>query len=362
MNSRDSKRLAKIFNDPGNPAGFSTIDKLWRAVNKSIPKINIKKWLESQNAYTLHRPIRKRFKRNRFSVTNIDDLWQADLNDLKSLSKDNDGYIYILTVIDVFSKFAWGVPLYRKTGVEITNAFEKIFKSSGRKPVHLQTDKGKEFINATFQSFLKKQDVGYYHTNNPDVKACVVERLNRTLKYRMWKYFTQQNTHRYVEVLPKLVKAYNNTKHTTIRMKPSEVTEGNIRLVWHNTHDKFRNNNYTQKESLLVGDHVRISNEKLKFEKGYEQNWSEEVFLIVSVLKRTPLVYRIRDLLGEDIEGTFYGKEVQKVSYNSKASFKIDKIIDTRGRGVRREVLVKWIGYPAKFNSWVLESEVNKNV
>lgn len=361
MKSGDSKRLAKIYNNPAHPAGFSTLDKLWKAVNKSIPKFTIKKWLQSQDAYTLHAPLRKRFKRNHFSVTNIDDLWQADLNDLKSLSKDNDGYIYILTVIDVFSKFAWAVPLFRKTGIEISQAFKKIFESSGRKPLHLQTDKGKEFINSTFQSFLKNNNVGYYYTNNPDIKACIVERLNRTLKTRMWKYFTQQNTHRYVEVLSKLVKAYNNTKHTTIRMAPSAVNESNIRLVWHNTNDKFRTL-FKQKKPLMVGDHVRISNEKINFEKGYEQNWSTEVFIITSVLKRTPRVYRIKDLLGEAIEGTFYDKEVQKVVYKPKASFKIDKIIDTKGRGVRRKVLVKWVGYPAKFNSWIPASEVNKDV
>jgi Integrase core domain len=361
MNAKEVKLLSKIYNDPANPAGFSTLDKLWKAVNKSIPKRNIKKWLESQNAYTLHRPLRKRFKRNHFTTSNIDELWQADLNDLKSLSKDNDGYVYILTVIDVFSKFAWGIPLFRKTGIEITNAFKEIFESSGRKPVHLQTDKGKEFLNTTFQSFLKKNDVGYYYTNNPDVKACIVERLNRTLKNRMWKYFTQRNTRRYVEVLPSLMSAYNNTKHSTIRMSPAEVNEDNIRLVWHNTNDKFRIKKYKQKLLLKVGDHIRISNEKMKFDKGYEQNWSDEVFLITAILKRTPIVYRIKDLHGEDIEGTFYDKEVQKVNYNPKAEFKIDKIIDTRGRGVRREVLVKWVGYPSKFNSWILASEVKKN-
>lgn len=359
MNSYIDEVLSKIYNDPSNPASFSTSRALWKAANKSFPLHSVEEWLQNQDAYTLHKPTRKRFTRNRYVIDNIDDLWQADLNDMASIKQHNNGYVYLLTVIDVFSKFAWSIPLKRKTGSEVSAAFKKIFNKSGRKPLNLETDKGKEFLNKVFQKFLKENDVHFYHTHNPDIKACIVERFNRTLKSKMWRYFTMKNTYRYVSVLPKLMYAYNHTRHRSIRMAPSEVHDGNVREVWYNL-----NGMSLAKKKIIpkfkIEDFVRISKEKIKFDKSYDQGWSEEIFKIKFVIPRQPVVYRIEDLHQEEIEGTFYEKELQKVTYQNKSDFKIDKIVETKGKGIRKKVLVKWKGYPSKFNSWVLWSDISK--
>lgn len=359
MNSRTKILLGNIYHDPENPAGYKTVDALWRATNKSVPKPKVEKYLQTQNAFTLHRNLRKRFQRNVYLVDNIDDLWQADLNDMSSLKQYNDGFIYLLTVIDVFSKVAWAVPLKRKTGEAVTEAFKLIFKESKRKPVSLNTDKGREFINKVFQKFLKDKDVNYYHTNNPDIKASVVERFNRTLKSRMYRYFTAKSTQRYVDVLPQLIKAYNHTVHRSIRMAPVDVKDDNVLQVWHNLYDAhLSKKNATPKFS--IGEHVRISSEKFQFEKGYVQNWSEEVFLITHILRHKLTVYRIKDLDDEEIEGTFYEKELQKVIIDEATEYRIDKIVDTKGVGVRKKLLVKWKGYSNKFNSWISASELKQ--
>ena len=123
-------------------------------------------------------------------------MWQADLVDMSSISKYNDGYKFLLTVIDVFSKVAWTVPLKNKSGQTLTEAFSTLFQQ--RKPAHLQTDKGTEFLNNNVQRLIKEYSINFYTSENEDVKASVVERFNCTLKTKMWKYLTHNNTMRYI--------------------------------------------------------------------------------------------------------------------------------------------------------------------
>jgi hypothetical protein len=132
--------LSRVYYDVENPAGFASIDKLYKVFKGRYSRTEIKKWLEAQDAFTLHKQRRKQFPRNRFFVTNIDEIWQADINDMRNLKKHNDGYNYILSVIDTFSKFAWAIPLYTKTGKEVTDAFKRIFSESSRKPLKLNCD------------------------------------------------------------------------------------------------------------------------------------------------------------------------------------------------------------------------------
>lgn len=361
MNSKICKRLARIYNDPRHPAGFSTLNALWKATNKEIPKKIVLQWLQSQDVYSLHRPVRKKFKRNFYSVFHKDELWQADLNDMRSLSKFNDGYAYILCVIDVWSKFAWSVPLKRKTGEEVTRAFSKIFKQSRRKAVYLQSDNGREFLNIGFQNFLKKNKVHFYHTNNPDTKACIVERFNRTLKEYMWRYFTLKNTYRYVDVLSDFMHAYNHRVHRSIGMMPAGVNDLNALEVWR--HLMLSRGSRTQSKSKLkAGDLVRISRDKIIFDKGYEQNWSDEIFRVIDVVDwRQVVVYKIEDLAGEEISGRFYLNELQKVMKRDDDSvFRIYKTIRKKGSGASQKILVQWQGLPAKFNSWVLASDIQE--
>ena len=136
---------------------------------------------------------------------------------MRSLSQYNDNFNYILTVIDVLSKYAWAIPIKRKTGDFVVEAFKKIFKE--RKPKLLQTDHGSEFIGKKTQALFQENDIKWFETYNT-VKAQIVERFNRTLKDRMYKYFTANDTKRWVDVLPDLVYNYNNSYHRSIKMTP----------------------------------------------------------------------------------------------------------------------------------------------
>jgi len=176
-------------------SGYKRVEALYdsaRKIDQQITKSRVKKWLEKQPTYTIHKFGRKKYLRNKVIVSSIDEQWQADLNDLVSLIKYNNGYRYSLTCIDLFCKYGWAVPLKTKKSDEIIGAFENIFKT-GRKPYKLQTDKGTEFINKQVQKVLKSEYVDFFTTNS-EMKASVVERFNRTIKERMWKVFTHKNT------------------------------------------------------------------------------------------------------------------------------------------------------------------------
>ena len=145
--------LGKIFYDPDHPARFGSVAKLADAskTNKGI----VNEWLSSQNTYTMHNPVRKRFPRNPYTVTNVDDVWEMDLADLSTLSKYNEKYSYLLNVIDIFSRYAWSVPLKDKTGTSIKAALNYLFRD--RKPITIQSDKGTEFVNTTVLRYLESR-------------------------------------------------------------------------------------------------------------------------------------------------------------------------------------------------------------
>lgn len=189
-----------------------------------------------------------------------------------------------------------------------------------------------------------------------------MERFNRTLKERMFRYFTYKNTKRYIDILQRLVESYNNSIHSTIKMKPAAVTLENAEKARKNMLKKsLRRQIERKKPKYKVDQYVRISRERHVFEKGYEKGWSEEIFKIVKVKRRQKLfIYELCDLEGEKIEGFFYPEELSRVHSErvSGEEYKINEILKTRGKGSRKEYFVSWLGYPDKFNSWILASEL----
>ena len=349
-------QLRKIYYDVQHPAGFSGVQTLYKAArkqNKSITLNQVKSWLQKQNTYTLHKPIRRKFARRKTVVGGIDYQWQADLADLQSLMKDNDQFRYLVCVIDVFSKFAWVVPIYNKTGSSLIQAFKTILKD--RKPKALQTDKGSEFKNKEFQKFLKAQHIHFFTTENPETKASIVERFQRTLKTRMWKYFTHAKTRRYIDVLDDLVHAYNHSVHRSIQVTPASVTKKQEPKI---AERLYGSKVKKPKLSVNVGDLVRINKTKRTFDKGYLPNWTTELFKIVHIRQTSPLTVQLEDLGGEKIEGSFYLSEIQPIK--DTEIYEIESVLARRTRKVDgkkvREVKVHWAGYPVKFDAWIPES------
>ena len=254
----------------------------------------------------LHKPIIKKFEKRKVYAAFKDNIWGADLADMQLLSKYNKGIRFLLCVIDIFSKYAWVVPLKDKKGASIVIAFQNILKQSNRqKPNKIWVDKGSEFYNASFKKWLQDKDTVMYSTNN-EGKSVVAERFIRTLKNKIYKYMTSISKNVYIDKLNDIVNEYNNTYHTTIKMKPIDVKDNTYINI-----DKEVNNKVPK---FKVGDRVRISKYKNIFAKGYTPNWSEEVFVIKKVKNTVPWTYVIDDLNGEEIMGTFYEKELQETN------------------------------------------------
>ena len=187
---------------------------------------------------------------------------------MQLLSKYNKGIRFLLCVIDIFSKYAWVVTLKDKKGVSIVAAFQSILKQSNRKPNKIWADKGSEFYNAFFKIWLEDNDIVMYSTNN-EGKSVVAERFIRTLKSKIYKYMTSISKNGYIDKLDDIGNEYNNTYHTTIKMKPIDVKDN----TYINT-DKETND---EDPKFKVGDRVGILKYKNIFAKGYTPNWSEEV-------------------------------------------------------------------------------------
>lgn len=359
--------MDKLYYDPESPAGYAGEQALFREAKKVSKKKKIKlkevrNWLKKQKTYTLHKPIRRKFSRRQTIVAGIDHQWQADLADLSHLSKYNNKYRYLLCVIDVFSKYAWVVPIKNKTGHTLIQAFKSVLKT-GRHPKSLQTDKGTEFKNKEFQHFLKSKHIHFFTTENPETKASIAERFQRTLKSRMWKYFTHHRTLKYVDVLSKLVRGYNHAFHRSIQRSPASVNSDNEVLVSETLFGKKKKTKKSRRIEPLfkVGDFVRLNKTKRTFDKGYLPNWTQELFQISNVLKhQTPHTYKIVDLDGETISGSFYSQELQPVE--KEQIYEIESILDRRKRKIGKkwvkEIKVHWKGYPSKFDSWILESDL----
>jgi hypothetical protein len=275
--------------------------------------------------------------------------------DLGKLAFYNKGFKYLLTCIDVLSRYAWVVPLKDKTGKTLKEAFQVIFKT-GQQPIRLQTDKGTEFTNRIFQKFLNEHDVHFFTTYNEETKANIVERFNRTLKTKMWKYFTYRETLPYVDVLSDMVASYNHTVHRTIGIPPAEVTWANQKTA---SKKLYGRKGPIKSCKFSPGDRVRLSKAKRMFKKGYLPNWTEELFTIVRCIETRPPVYLVKDDHGEILEGTFYAEELQKVIKTDDV-YTIETILKKRKKG-RVHYLVKWLGYPESFNSWIFKQDLQKH-
>jgi len=348
------QELDKIYYSTSDPGSYGGARKLLLAAKSRglrVSQKRIQEYLRRQQTYTLHKPARKNFARNPTVVGGIDHQWQADLADMQSLSKYNKGNKYLLTVIDIFSKYAWAIPIKNKGSKEMANAFKTLFDMSyPRQPLKLQTDAGKEFLNKDVQSFLKFKGIVHF-VSNSDQKAAVVERFNRTLKSKIWTYFTAIQTYNYLDKLDDFLKSYNNSYHRSIKMKPIEVTSKNEDNIWANL---YLGNNRKQKSSIKEGNLVRISKVKGVFEKGYIPNWSAEHFHVKKEIRKGKPVYHLVDDMGEDIKGEFYEEELQPIEGNR---YLIEKILGKRKSQDGIEYFVKWKGWPSKFNSWVKEED-----
>lgn len=319
------------------------LDKRKEKHNNKETSISAEKF---QVVKELHTQARRNFSRRRVIVRGLNETWQSDLLQIDQHARENKGYKYILVVIDIFSKYLWTESLKDKSGNSVTSAFESILKRVDQTPKNLQTDNGKEYYNTCFNNLMKQYSINHYSTYSTK-KAQIAERVIRSLKELLYKSFSLRGTYRWYDILSKITNEYNHRKHRTIGMRPVDVNKNNEQKLLNTVYSHMK---IAGQPKYRIGQVVRISKEKAVFEKGYTPNWSTELFKIRKIKMSMPVVYELEDMYGEEIKGYFYTEELLPAKYEDV--YLIEKIIKRKGN----KIYVKWLGFDAKHNSWINES------
>ena len=361
MTTTYSDILKNIYYNPEHEASYGSVNKLLAAARRKNPNITIndvKNWLSGELTYTLHKPSRQNWKRNKILVSSPGEQYQADLVDMQLFSRQNKGFRYILTIVDCFSRFAYAIPIKSKSKDVVKVAFEKVFDDLP--PCKIQTDRGTEFLNNVVQNYFESKGIHYFNTYNTKFKCAIVERFNRTLKSRMYKYFTANGTRKYIDVLQNLVDSYNRSFHRTIGTAPINVNDDNKQQIFRNIYgstdeDSYRSSNL-KKPQLEVGQEVRRKYELTPMDKGFYPTWTDVIYKIAKTIKgKTKAMYKLLDEHGQELKQRFYPEEIQKVKSDL---FRIEKIIKRERRNGRDGFIVKWLGYGSEHNSWVPKEAV----
>lgn len=297
----------------------------------------------------LHKTSRKNFTRRRTIIKGYQDLWQIDLAEMQQFADENAGNRYILVCINCYSKYLYVRPIKNKTGAEVARAMKSIIDEAAYTPVNIQSDHGTEFYNKNFRALMKKYNINHYSTYST-MKAAIVERAIRTIKNNLYKQFSARGSNKWLHLLPAITKTYNNTKHRTIGMKPNNVKKNTVLEVYN--HIKVMPKKY----KFRLGDIVRISKYKTIFDKGYTPSWSTEQFKIVKVNITNPPTYLLESVDGQPIKGCFYEAELQKTRI--PGVYLVEKVLRERKKDNKKQLYVKWLGFPNQFNSWIDKSDI----
>ena len=337
----------------------------WRGAHAlGIPRKEAERYLRGEPSFTLHRPRRVQFPRSKTVVgPRLDSTWQADLVEMQNrkLIAANRRTRYLLTIIDVLSKYAWVVALKSKRGTAVRDAFQHVLETHPtRRPRHLQTDQGKEFYNKHVKRLLEDHNINHYSTRG-EPKAAVVERFNRTLKERMYKYMTARNTPKYLDALPDLVQRYNTRIHSSTKMAPADVIPDNASVIWRRL---YKPTPALHPYKFQRGDFVRTSKHLKKTgafgPKSYRGTFSQDVYTVTD--RQRSLFdgvnyYKLQTWQGNAVPGRFYEPQLQKVQPFPNR-WRIQQKLKYKGRGPRRQVLVNWQGLAPTYRSWIPTRDV----
>lgn len=350
--------LENVYFDAKWPGSFQGVRKVTTQLRQDGYRVNlasIQKWLNKQNSYTLYRRINNKFKRGRVSVHTVNEQLDCDLAFMSGYERENEGYIGFLCTVDVLSRYCRAELIKSKKPAEIVKCLEKILNKN--KIQVMRCDHGREFDNSLVRKFLTSKSVKLILTHS-DFKANYCEALIKTLKTRLFKLMTHSNSPVWFNRLSDIVLSYNNTVHSAHGFKPVDVNADNAFLVQSLEYMRKsrKSNSKATKFKFSIGDNVRVNYTKDSFHRQYHITYSGEIFTVYKRYRRQGIpVYQLKEWDGSVIEGVFYSEQLLPVTLSTNDTFKIEKILRTRGKGKKREALVKWIiriniihGYPSR--------------
>ena len=373
------KIINKIYTDPKNAGSYAGADALIRAVKLShpdIPSKDIKHFLEGNRTYTLFKPKRTNFTRLKtipygflsgiifiygFDLFLFIDM-QADLADFQTLSTHNKGNKYLLLAVDVLSRRFFGVPVKSKRPADMIDAFDELFKQlpkdedkSFRLPKRLYTDRGLEFESGRIKKYFEEKGIEKLAATSVK-KAAVAERGIRTLKTRLYRWFSENNRLDWTNVLPSFLEAINNSPSRPLNgMTPNQIDQKNAREIWKKIYGSGEDN-IRKRKLLKEGDKVRISKGNQIFRKGYFPTHSDHIYTVQRTHNTRPEHYEIAEHDGTKVKRIFYRPELQKTREDAQTSYRVEKVLRRRKKGKEMELLVKFIGYPE--HHWIKQSDI----
>ena len=249
--------LKSINTDLRHPASFSSPYTLFRATKQKNPNIlfqDVESWLETQPVYTKYRRVKVKYPCHKVLSRGLRYQYQADLIDYSALKRDNHSYTFLLTIIDIFSRFALAIPIKSKKGPHVVTALERAIKVM-KPPRKLQTDMGKEFYNFHVKRVLNKYRVHQFSTD-PPLKAQIVECFNRSLREMLKQSMAYRKSLDYISVLSDLLFGYNTRPHTAfLPYAPKEVNKNNEAWVHELQYGEYLRQ-LKAKHKYSVGDHL----------------------------------------------------------------------------------------------------------
>ena len=281
---------------------------------RSVPAFSAKiaDFLREHDLHSKNRRItKKKFPRRRIITRFPFDVWMADTINYLKHKRENDNYAYIVLMFDCFTRKLWAVPMKKIDAEHTADAFQSVFKNLPKTPTHLVTDNGTEFFNSAVAEIFDEYGVNHYATpSKSPSKASMAERVIRTIKTRIARFMQLKKNKRWIDVLDELVKNYNETPHASTGYKPNDINESNQKKLY-----KKMFNNLPTISRLKLGDKVRVLIKKNLFEKGYTQNWSDEIYVISKVLNSQGVVwYRVSTFDGKQQQDIYYYNQLNLVS------------------------------------------------
>jgi len=360
--------IDKVYHSLSSPAAYAGGRRVYEEAHRRDKRItlnDVRRYLQNERIYTMHKAARRKFPRLANRAAGLHTNWQADLAIFDAIADKNDGYKYLLVCIDLFSRKLFVAPTKSKSSSDMIDAFEHIFKQSkGILPNILHTDRGVEFQAKAMREYFYKKDIDKRVVYNPDVHAAVVERANRTIKERLYRYFSEHNTTRWLEAIKRIVAGINASTTRATGQTPDSVTFKNapkLRKKLYKLERERLENIPDSRRILKIGQIVRVAKKQGKFDKPSSfPNYTDQLFRVKLLSGTKPIVYKLENLRAEELPGTFYREQLVETSHD-KTTHRIAEIIKTRIRGGRKQHLVRWVGYDSRFNSYIDDQDILRN-
>lgn len=276
--------------------------------------------------------------------------------DFQKLARFNKGFRYLLVAVEVLSRRAFAAPVKSKTTPAMKEAFRQVFAEMPTLPWKIFTDRGTEFDAREMKRFYADRDIAKMSALNVETKAAMAERMIKTIKHRLYKYFTQNKTLNWVEAVPLIVKAINHSVNRATGMRPVDFNFDNADEQWRRLYPHAFM--HGPKSKLQVGSVVRVAKERQAFRKGYLPNFSNLTYRVRKVKPGLPHTYLLDAPTGQRMKKKWYRHEVTPASQPANA--RIERVLRTRTDRLsgEREYLIKWEGEPEEAASWITDRDI----